>query len=60
MQTGLHLVTANTCSDHSIVDDGLSPDSDDKKAKNEVIFKYIISESHLIYIYVFFIIFINA
>ncbi|KAL1818083.1 hypothetical protein ACET3Z_020657 [Daucus carota] len=36
VNTGLHLVTANTCSDHSIVDDGLSPNSDDKKAKNEL------------------------
>ncbi|KAM7498322.1 hypothetical protein LguiA_022736 [Lonicera macranthoides] len=34
VNTGLHL--ANTSSDQSIVDDGISPNSDDKKAKNKI------------------------
>ncbi|GJU19132.1 probable WRKY transcription factor 31 [Tanacetum coccineum] len=36
VNTGLHLVTGNTSSDQSIVEDGLSPNSDDKRAKNEL------------------------
>lgn len=37
IQTGLHLVTGNTSSDQSVVDDEISPNSEDKRAKNEVI-----------------------
>lgn len=37
VNTGLHLLTANTCSDHSIVDDGISPNSEDKRAKNVLV-----------------------
>lgn len=37
LQTGLHLVTGNTSSDQSIVEDGLSPNSEDKRAKTEVL-----------------------
>lgn len=37
IQTGLHLQTGNTSSDQSVVDDGISPNSEDKRAKNEVI-----------------------
>lgn len=36
VNTGLHLVTGNTSSDQSIVEDGLSPNSEDKRAKNEL------------------------
>lgn len=36
INTGLHLLTANTSSDQSIVDDGISPNSEDKKAKSEL------------------------
>ncbi|CAB4306135.1 unnamed protein product [Prunus armeniaca] len=34
VNTGLHLVTANTGSDQSMVDDGISSDVDNKRAKN--------------------------
>ncbi|KAJ9560922.1 hypothetical protein OSB04_006082 [Centaurea solstitialis] len=36
INTGLHLVTGNTSSDQSLVDDGISPNSEDKRAKNEL------------------------
>nr|POE95028.1 putative wrky transcription factor 31 [Quercus suber] len=36
VNTGLHLLTANTGSDQSTVDDGVSSESDDKRAKIEV------------------------
>ncbi|XP_071726048.1 WRKY transcription factor 6-like [Rutidosis leptorrhynchoides] len=36
INTGLHLVTGNTSSDQSVVDDGISSNSDDKRAKNEL------------------------
>ncbi|KAL8205268.1 hypothetical protein R6Q57_008819 [Mikania cordata] len=36
LNTGLHLVTGNTSSDQSVVDDGISPNSEDKRAKNEL------------------------
>ncbi|KAI3753373.1 hypothetical protein L2E82_25425 [Cichorium intybus] len=36
INTGLHLVTGNTSSDQSVVDDGISPNSEDKRAKNEL------------------------
>ncbi|WOH05746.1 hypothetical protein DCAR_0625166 [Daucus carota subsp. sativus] len=36
VNTGLHLLTTNTCSDHSVVDDGISPNAEDKRSKNEV------------------------
>ncbi|XP_009804478.1 WRKY transcription factor 42-like [Nicotiana tabacum] len=36
INTGLHLLTANTYSDQSIVEDGLSPNSEDKRTKNEL------------------------
>ncbi|KAK2970764.1 hypothetical protein RJ640_015913 [Escallonia rubra] len=36
VNTGLHLLTANTSSDQSIVDDGSSPNFEDKRAKNEL------------------------
>ncbi|CAA0808580.1 Probable WRKY transcription factor 42 [Striga hermonthica] len=36
VNTGLHLLTANTGSDESIVDDGVSFNSEDKKSKNEM------------------------
>ncbi|KAK4439364.1 WRKY transcription factor 6 [Sesamum alatum] len=36
INTGLQLVTANTGSDQSTVDDGMSPDSEDKRARNEL------------------------
>ncbi|PHT43190.1 WRKY transcription factor 6 [Capsicum baccatum] len=36
INTGLHLLTANTYSDQSIVDDGLSPNSEDKRTKSEL------------------------
>lgn len=36
LQTGLNLLTTNTSSDHSTVDDGISTNMEDKKAKNEV------------------------
>ncbi|KAL8088062.1 hypothetical protein AgCh_037995 [Apium graveolens] len=36
VNTGLHLLTTNTCSDHSVVDDGISPNSEDKRSKNEL------------------------
>lgn len=34
--TGLNLLTANTGSDQSTVDDGLSPSKGDKEGKSEV------------------------
>lgn len=37
MQIGLNLLTANTGSDESTVDDGLSMDMEDKRAKFEVL-----------------------
>ncbi|XP_010244474.1 PREDICTED: probable WRKY transcription factor 31 [Nelumbo nucifera] len=36
VNTGLHLLTANTGSDQSTVDDGISPNADDKRAKSEL------------------------
>lgn len=36
LQTGLNLLTTNTSSDHSTVDDEISTNMEDKKAKNEV------------------------
>ncbi|KAI3675200.1 hypothetical protein L1987_84786 [Smallanthus sonchifolius] len=36
VNTGLHLVTGNTSSDQSVVDDGISPNSEDKRAKIEL------------------------
>ncbi|XP_058220308.1 probable WRKY transcription factor 31 [Rhododendron vialii] len=36
VNTGLHLLTANTSSDQSMVDDGISPNSDEKRAKTEL------------------------
>lgn len=36
VNTGLHLLTANTGSDQSTVDDGISSDSEDKRAKIEL------------------------
>ncbi|XP_019193757.1 PREDICTED: probable WRKY transcription factor 31 [Ipomoea nil] len=36
INTGLHLLTANTSSDQSIVEDELSPNSEDKRAKSEL------------------------
>nr|WCL15201.1 WRKY7699 [Atractylodes chinensis] len=36
INTGLHLLTGNTSSDQSVVDDGISPNSEDKRAKNEL------------------------
>ncbi|KAM7492356.1 hypothetical protein LguiA_035277 [Lonicera macranthoides] len=36
VNTGLNLLTGNTTSDQSIVDDGISPNSDDKRAKSEL------------------------
>lgn len=36
VQIGLHLLTGNTSSDQSMVDDGISPNSDEKRAKKEV------------------------
>ncbi|KAI3456480.1 hypothetical protein Pfo_013143 [Paulownia fortunei] len=36
VNTGLQLVTANTGSDQSTVDDGMSYDAEDKRAKNEL------------------------
>ncbi|KAL9453679.1 hypothetical protein AB3S75_009312 [Citrus x aurantiifolia] len=35
VNTGLNLLTTNTSSDHSTVDDGISTNMEDKKAKNE-------------------------
>lgn len=35
-QTGLNLLTTNTSSDQSSVDDGISSNMEDKRAKNEV------------------------
>ncbi|KAL6329924.1 hypothetical protein AAG906_039839 [Vitis piasezkii] len=38
VNTGLHLLTANTSSDQSMVDDGMSPPNvDDKRVKNELV-----------------------
>ncbi|CAI9784421.1 unnamed protein product [Fraxinus pennsylvanica] len=37
VNTGLHLLTANTSSDQSIVDDGISPNSVDKISKSEMV-----------------------
>lgn len=36
IQTGLNLLTTNTSSDQSMVDDGISPAVEDKRAKSEV------------------------
>lgn len=36
VNTGLNLLTTNTSSDQSMVDDGISPNSEDKRAKNEL------------------------
>ncbi|XP_023003329.1 probable WRKY transcription factor 31 [Cucurbita maxima] len=36
VNTGLHLLTANTGSDQSTVDDGISSDGEDKRAKSEL------------------------
>nr|QRX38910.1 transcription factor WRKY13 [Lilium regale] len=36
VNTGLHLLTANTGSDQSMVDDGVSPNAQDKDNKNEL------------------------
>ncbi|KAK9285710.1 hypothetical protein L1049_024909 [Liquidambar formosana] len=36
VNTGLHLLTANTSSDQSMVDDGISPNVEDKRAKSEL------------------------
>ncbi|KAG2688358.1 hypothetical protein I3843_09G093500 [Carya illinoinensis] len=36
VNTGLHLLTANTGSDQSTVDDGISSDTEDKRAKTEL------------------------
>ncbi|KAL6954857.1 hypothetical protein U1Q18_047613 [Sarracenia purpurea var. burkii] len=36
VNTGLHLLTANTSSDQSMVDDGISPNSEDKRVKTEL------------------------
>ncbi|KAF7139827.1 hypothetical protein RHSIM_Rhsim06G0164400 [Rhododendron simsii] len=36
VNTRLHLLTANTSSDQSMVDDGISPNSDEKRAKTEM------------------------
>ncbi|XP_043688488.1 probable WRKY transcription factor 31 [Telopea speciosissima] len=36
VNTGLHLLTANTGSDQSTVDDGVSPNAEDKRAKSEM------------------------
>ncbi|TMW83310.1 hypothetical protein EJD97_002156 [Solanum chilense] len=37
INTALHLLTANTYTDQSIMDDSLSPNSDDKRIKNELV-----------------------
>ncbi|OVA03405.1 DNA-binding WRKY [Macleaya cordata] len=37
VNTGLNLLTANTGSDQSMVDDGISPNAEDKRAKSELI-----------------------
>ncbi|KAJ7948138.1 WRKY family transcription factor [Quillaja saponaria] len=36
VNTGLNLLTTNTSSDQSMVDDGISPNPEDKRAKNEL------------------------
>lgn len=36
VNTGLHLLTANTSSDQSMVDDGISPNVEDKRIKSEL------------------------
>ncbi|XP_042520700.1 probable WRKY transcription factor 31 [Macadamia integrifolia] len=36
VNTGLHLLTANTGSDQSTVDDGISPNAEEKRSKNEL------------------------
>lgn len=36
LQTGLNLLTVNSSSDQSIVDDGISPSVEDKRARSEV------------------------
>ncbi|XP_076919287.1 WRKY transcription factor 6-like [Bidens hawaiensis] len=36
VNTGLYLQTGNTSSDQSVVDDGVSPNSEDKRAKHEL------------------------
>lgn len=36
VNTGLHLLTGNSSSDQSMVDDGMSSNTDDKRAKNEL------------------------
>ncbi|GAB4859445.1 hypothetical protein Ancab_010911 [Ancistrocladus abbreviatus] len=37
VNTGLNLLTTNTSSDQSMVDDGISPNTEDKRAKNELV-----------------------
>ncbi|KAJ8764617.1 hypothetical protein K2173_006699 [Erythroxylum novogranatense] len=37
VNTGLNLLTTNTSSDQSIVDDGISSNTEDKRAKNELV-----------------------
>ncbi|KAJ8422999.1 hypothetical protein Cgig2_020922 [Carnegiea gigantea] len=37
VNTGLHLLTTNTGSDQSTIDDGTSSDAEDKRAKNELL-----------------------
>lgn len=36
LQTGLNLLTVNSSSDQSTMDDGISPNSEDKRARSEV------------------------
>ncbi|GMH07170.1 hypothetical protein Nepgr_009010 [Nepenthes gracilis] len=36
VNTGLNLLTTNTGSDQSVLDDGISPNTDDKRAKSEI------------------------
>ncbi|KAF5787284.1 putative transcription factor WRKY family [Helianthus annuus] len=36
INTGLHLLTGNTSSDQSVIDDGVSPNSEDKQTKHEL------------------------
>ncbi|KAD6794469.1 hypothetical protein E3N88_05365 [Mikania micrantha] len=37
INTGLHLLTGNTSSDQSVIDDGVSPISDDNRTKHELL-----------------------
>lgn len=39
VNTGLNLLTTNTSSDQSMVDDGISPNVEDKRAKSELVVK---------------------